>query len=190
MIELQKKLMAVQTELKVLKNNAKNDLKFTWRTTEDILQEAKPLCIREDLLLTISDKIINVGVSNYIESTATVTSGENSLSCTGLAKEPDKLMSMSAPQITGSCSSYARKTALCGLFAIDNNDDPDNEEPPEPPVEASETQIKVLNDYLPLLANVSADKEIHVKNKLACPLTQDEAQYLLDRCAGITGVKK
>jgi hypothetical protein len=35
---------------------------------------------------------------------------------------------MDASQLTGSCSSYARKYSMCGLFAIDDNKDPDTEE--------------------------------------------------------------
>lgn len=120
------KLIKVQSTLKVTKNNTKQGIQFKYRTAEDILEKAKPLCIDNGLLLTLSDNIVNIGSDNYIESTASVTDGEKTISCKGLAKEPIKLMAMSAPQITGSCSSYARKTALGGLFAIDNNEDPDS----------------------------------------------------------------
>ena len=36
---------------------------------------------------------------------------------------------MDAAQVTGAASSYARKYALCGLLAIDNEDDPDTYAP-------------------------------------------------------------
>jgi hypothetical protein len=120
------RLMKVQATLKVTKDNTKQGIQFKYRTAEDILEKAKPLCLDNGLLLTLSDSIVNIGTDNYIESTASVTDGEKTISCKGLAKEPVKLMAMSAPQITGSCSSYARKTALGGLFAIDNNEDPDS----------------------------------------------------------------
>ena len=41
------------------------------------------------------------------------------------AKEPDIQKGMSPSQITGSASSYARKYALNGLFAIDDTKDAD-----------------------------------------------------------------
>jgi len=122
-----KELILIQSELRVLKDQSKSGIQFMYRTTDLILEKVKPLCVKHEVLLIVSDKIVECGGFNYIESTATVSKGDISISCTGLAKEPIKLMSMSAPQITGSCSSYARKTALGGLFAIDNNEDPDSD---------------------------------------------------------------
>jgi hypothetical protein len=119
-------LILIQSELIVLKDQSKSGIQFKYRTTDEILEKVKPLCRKQGVLLIVSDKIIECGGFNYIESTATVSKGDKLISCTGLAKEPIKLMAMSAPQITGSCSSYARKTALGGLFAIDNNQDPDS----------------------------------------------------------------
>lgn len=118
-------LIKIQNELKVGKNNKKDGIKFSYRTTSDILERVKPICERNGVLLVITDEVINVGNDNYIKSTASAIKGDKTISCTGLAKEPSKLMAMSSPQITGSCSSYARKTALGGLFAIDDNEDPD-----------------------------------------------------------------
>jgi len=122
-----KELIDIQNELKIGKNNKKDGIKFMYRTTSDILERVKPICKKYGVLLFVSDEIVTKGDSNYIESTATVMKDNISISCKGLAKEPAKLMSMSAPQITGSCSSYARKTALGGLFAIDDNEDPDSD---------------------------------------------------------------
>jgi hypothetical protein len=119
-------LILIQSKLRVLKDQSKSGIQFQYRTTDLILEKVKPLCVEYGVLLIVSDKVVECGGFNYIESTATVSKGDKTISCTGLAKEPIKLMAMSAPQITGSCSSYARKTALGGLFAIDNNDDPDS----------------------------------------------------------------
>ena len=44
----------------------------------------------------------------------------------GLAREPLTLKGQSEPQLTGSCSSYARKYALNGLFCIDDSKDIDS----------------------------------------------------------------
>lgn len=121
-----KELIEIQSELKVAKKNQKQGIQFKYRTTDEILEAVKPLCVKRGVLLTLTDSIECKGDSNYIKSTATVWKDDKTISCDGWAKEPIKLMSMSAPQITGSCSSYARKTALGGLFAIDDSEDPDS----------------------------------------------------------------
>ncbi|MDY7026610.1 MAG: ERF family protein, partial [Pseudomonadota bacterium] len=51
-------------------------------------------------------------------------SGDTS-SATAFAREALSKKGMDESQITGAASSYARKYALGGLFAIDNNDDAD-----------------------------------------------------------------
>ena len=48
-----------------------------------------------------------------------------SVSVTAEAREEETKKGMDAAQITGAASSYARKYALCGLFAIDDGVDPD-----------------------------------------------------------------
>jgi len=47
---------------------------------------------------------------------------------TAYAREDRTKKGMDAPQQTGACSSYARKYALNGLFAIDDTKDPDTDE--------------------------------------------------------------
>ncbi len=123
-----KELIEIQNELKVLKDKTKEGIKFMYRTCEQILQEVKPLCKTHGVLLTVSDEAVLVGERYYIKATATVTKDKELVSTSGYAREPEKLMSMSYPQITGSCSSYARKIALGGLFAIDDNQDPDGDD--------------------------------------------------------------
>jgi hypothetical protein len=49
------------------------------------------------------------------------------LSVSAFAREPQIQKGMSDSQITGSASSYARKYALNGLFAIDDNKDADDD---------------------------------------------------------------
>lgn len=173
------RLLKVQKELKVGKNNTKQGIQFKYRTTDDILERAKPLCIENGLLLTLTDMVIDVCGSPYIESTASVTDGEKTIECKGLAKEPIKLMSMSAPQITGSCSSYARKTALGGLFALDDNEDPDsvrNDEQGEKPATPEQLQ-EIIN----LKQNINlTPQQIHwVDTQVNKGLTEKEADKVI-----------
>lgn len=142
-----KELIEIQSKLSVVKDQSKSGIQFKYRTAELILEKVKPLLKAEGMLLTLTDSVVQVGSDNYIKSTATVYKDDKSISCDGWAKEPIKLMSMSAPQITGSCSSYARKTALGGLFAIDDNKDPDSDNGSKEKRTKEDTTIKqqILN---------------------------------------------
>jgi hypothetical protein len=159
-----KKLMEVQSKLIVKKDKQKSGIQFKYRTAEDILERAKHLCIEQGLLLTVTDKVIDCCGSPYIQSTATVTDGEKSVSCDGLAKEPVKLMSMSAPQITGSCSSYARKTALGGLFALDNNEDPDSKD--NASNKRSDEEVSVRQQILNRMATLTEQEKNGYREEL------------------------
>ena len=80
--------------------------------------------------LIISDEIIQIGDRYYVKATATlydIGSNEN-ISVTAFARESETKKGMDDSQITGATSSYARKYALNGLFAIDDTKDTDTEE--------------------------------------------------------------
>lgn len=76
----------------------------------------------------LSDEAVAVGDRVYIKATATLASGEDRLWVHAFARETDVKKGMDASQITGSASSYARKHALNGLFAIDDTKDADTDE--------------------------------------------------------------
>lgn len=91
-----------------------------WRSAEDILLAVKPLLAVTGCTLVLSEEPLLVGVSLYQKCTATITDADGqSMSATTAVREDwsDKLKC--AAQISGSAVSYARKYALCGLFAID-----------------------------------------------------------------------
>ena len=121
-----KKLVKVQKELKANKSRYNSFGKYSYRSCEDILEAVKPLLAANDLCLTITDDLVMIGNRFYIKSIATVTDGEGYISCTGFAREEDVKKGMDSAQITGSCSSYARKYALNGLFLTDDSDDADS----------------------------------------------------------------
>lgn len=123
-------LLAVQRDLKAPKGQFNSFGKYNYRSCEDILQAARPLCNENGLVLTVSDEIVNIGDRFYIKATSRVTdiaTGE-SFENVAYAREADSKKGMDESQLTGSCSSYARKYSLCGLFAIDDNKDADTEE--------------------------------------------------------------
>ncbi len=121
-----KELINIQAKLKAPKAQRNHFGKYNYRSCEDILEAVKPLLKAENCFLVISDRIINVGNRNYVEATATLHMPENiNISVSGCACEAETKKGMDSAQITGSASSYARKYALNGLFAIDDTKDAD-----------------------------------------------------------------
>lgn len=119
------RVIAVQSQLKAPKNQRNNFGGYNYRNCEDILEAVKPLLKAEGLLLTITDDIVVLGDRFYVKATATLTDGKRSLSNQAFAREEATKKGMDGSQVTGAASSYARKYALNGLFAIDDNKDAD-----------------------------------------------------------------
>lgn len=119
------KLQRVQSKLKCPKDQYNNFGKYKYRSCESILEAVKPLLAEEQLILTISDAIECIGNRIYVKATATLTDGESEISTTAFAREEEQKKGMDGSQVTGAASSYARKYALNGLFAIDDTKDAD-----------------------------------------------------------------
>lgn len=121
-----KKLCDIQARLNVPKNQYSSFGKYRYRNCEDILEAVKPLLREAGLVLTVTDEIIDISGRFYVCATATIHHGGGVIASTGYAREPESKKGMDEMQITGAASSYARKYALCGLFAIDDNKDADS----------------------------------------------------------------
>lgn len=121
-----KELINIISELKAPKGQYNSFGKYKYRSCEDILEAVKPLCVKNNVLLTITDDIVLIGDRYYVKATATVTNLEGaSVSASALAREEDTKKGMDGSQVTGASSSYARKYALNGLFCIDDTKDAD-----------------------------------------------------------------
>lgn len=118
-------IISVQGELKAPKNQRNSFGNYNYRSAEDILEAVKPLLQKYSLLLYIEDKIVMIGDRYYVQATANISDGSESLSVTAFAREEDQKKGQDSSQITGSTSSYARKYALNGLFCIDDTKDSD-----------------------------------------------------------------
>lgn len=122
-------LVKIQNELKVPKTNINAFGKYKYRSAEDILEAVKPILLKYNATLTLSDEIIAVGNKVFLKATAKL----NETICYGYA-ELSEHKGMSAEQATGTASSYARKYALNGLFLIDETEsDADSQKPTEKP---------------------------------------------------------
>ena len=143
-MNIYEKLINVQTQLKATKDQHNAFGKFNYRSVETILQQLKPLLKANNLALVLSDDITNINDLPVIKATATLYDacpltrkddsikdellviGETSITNTAYAGVDVNKKGMDIAQCFGSSSTYARKYALCGLFAIDDNQDPDS----------------------------------------------------------------
>ena len=121
-----KELITIQSELKAPKSQFNKFGGYKYRKAEDILEAVKPLLNKQKCTLTITDDIVMVGNRIYVKATATIKNEKGECeTTTGWAREEETKKGMDGSQITGASSSYARKYALNGLFAIDDNADSD-----------------------------------------------------------------
>jgi len=134
----------IQQTLKAPKGQFNSFGKYTYRSCEDILTAVKPLL--GDGTLTLSDQIILVGDRIYVQATATLNDGTNEVSVSAFARESLSKKGMDDSQVTGTASSYARKYALNGLFAIDDTKDADTTNLPIPDQIASCASMNQLHD--------------------------------------------
>ena len=127
---IHEKLMRIQTELKAPKDQYNDFGKYKYRSAESILEAVKPLLKAYGVSVTLSDTVCEVVGRVYVKSTATLTdslTGAN-VAVTAYAREEQSKKGYDEAQLTGACSSYARKYALNGLFLIDDTKDVDTNE--------------------------------------------------------------
>lgn len=161
---MKEKLLHIQQELKCNKGQYNSFGKYKYRSCEDILESVKPLLDKYKCVLTLSDELEYIGERYYIKAVATLQSVDSDevIFNTAYAREEEDKKDMDGSQITGTSSSYARKYALNGLFAIDDTKDADTDEFTKQTTQVSTTITtqKDTTDYKVLL------EEFIKKNKL------------------------
>ena len=159
-MNIYKKLYNVQQSLKAPKDLHNSFANYNYRTTEAILQACKPLLKENNLIILLDDEVETKGEYNYIRATARIVeieTGEH-IETSALAREDRDRKKFDAPQISGSCSSYARKYALSGLLAIDNTKDSDVTN-----TQQDEEEHKAAKEDKPTFAGPASEK-VNVKN--------------------------
>jgi hypothetical protein len=119
-------LAGIQAKIKAPKDKENTFGKYKYRNAESILAAFKDVQ-PEGVALIMSDDITIVGQRLFLVATARLLYNGNVIAeASSAAMHALEKKGMDDAQITGACSSYARKYALCGLFAIDDStDDPD-----------------------------------------------------------------
>ena len=142
------KLMTVQTKLRAPKGQYNSFGRYSYRSCEDILEALKPLLAEVGAIVNISDEVKLIGDRFYVEATAMFLDCEtgDSVVARASAREDETKKGMDLAQVTGSVSSYARKYALNGLFAIDDNKDSDATNTHNKDIKPNMTPVSGLTD--------------------------------------------
>ena len=123
-----RKLSEIQVKLKATKDLYNSFGRYSYRSAESILEAMKPLLDEYKVALVINDDIVMIGERYYVKATARLIDGETGeyVEATAFAREDESKKGQDLSQLTGSTSSYARKYAMNGLLAIDDNKDSDS----------------------------------------------------------------
>ena len=125
MKNLNQKLAVIQTELKAKKSSYNSFGKYYFRKAEDILEAVKPFLLREGVSVRVDEDLIYESPPT-IQSTATISDGENSIKATAIVGVDLNQKGMQTAQQFGAASSYGKKYALGNLFLIDDTADADS----------------------------------------------------------------
>ena len=127
MAQIYSKLAKVQIELKAPKTQFNKFGGYHYRKAEDILEAVKPILVKHGLTILCTDDLVSVNERYYVKASAILVDTEDgeSITVTAFAREEEDKKGMDGSQITGASSSYARKYAMNGLFAIDDTADSD-----------------------------------------------------------------
>ena len=129
MKELNQKLAVIQTKLKAKKSSYNSFGKYHFRKSEDILEAIKPFLIEHGVTVTINEEIIATDPVPTMQSTATISDGENAIHATALVGVDLNQKGMQTAQQFGAASTYGKKYALGNLLLIDDTEDADAQKP-------------------------------------------------------------
>ena len=122
---INEKLATIQTKFKSKKSRFNSFGKYYFRSAEDILEATKPFLLELGVSVTINEELVVSEPLPVVQTTATISDGENAIHATSLVGVDLNQKGMQTPQQFGSASSYAKKYALGNLFLIDDTQDSD-----------------------------------------------------------------
>lgn len=171
-------LTMVQRAIKAPKDKRNEFGGYAYRNAESILRAFKDIQ-PEGVSLIMSDAITFIGDRLFLVATAKLVAGHQVVAeVQGVAMHALAKKGMDDAQITGACSSYARKYALCGLFAIDDSaDDPDSKDNRRATEEAAElAHARAVNDALTMIESAVDMADLQaVWKSLKYPVQKDKA---------------
>jgi len=145
----------IQEKLKAPKSQFNEFGKYKYRNQEDILEALKPVLAEYEYSIVINDYIEEIAGRVYVKAEVHLYDSDMKpiASSSAYAREPAEKKGMDAAQITGATSSYARKHALNGLFAIDDTKDADSHKPENgkdetPQQKITDSQLSQITDLI------------------------------------------
>lgn len=192
-LNIKQKLLKIQVELKAPKSQHNSFGNYNYRNCEDILEALKPLLNKYETTIRIFDDINFIEGRFYVVATAELMDCKNGdfISVKAFARETESKKGMDEAQITGAASSYARKYALNGLFAIDDTKDADSQDntknqqtikaPPKVKDDPKKAEIKTLCDHFNPLLTKKEDYEECVKLKTGLDLKPENYDEIINR---------
>ena len=159
MLEVLKKLSIVQSELKAPKGRQNTFGKYSYRSCEDILEAVKPVLSKNGCVIVLDDDVYSVDGRFYIKAAATFYDCESgqSIESSALAREDEHKKGMDDAQLTGSCSSYARKYALNALLLIDDTKDADSDETIQATIEWARSKGHTSEQVIEMMKKKNGD---------------------------------
>lgn len=170
-------LATIQRGLKAPKDKKNEFGGYVYRNAEGILRAFKEVQ-PEGVALTMSDAITFIGERLFLVATVRLLQGDKILAeAQGAAMHALAKKGMDDAQITGACSSYARKYALCGLFAIDDStDDPDARDNRRATEEAAElAHMRAVTDAQVRIESATDLQDLQSVWKSLKPAVQSES---------------
>lgn len=196
------KLELIQQEFKGIKSEYNAHGGFKYRSLEPMMRELKPLLKKHKMIVVFSDSLENCADTPHIVAHVKLINLEETkefIEVTASAQEAAVQKGMQAAQISGSTSSYARKYALSGLLAVDEEEDFDTKDlhqnsqvskqgslKASPNKPASPAQKKFLNE---LFLQAHPDKEIvswiaDEYGYVASEMTSEQASHIIEDLKG------
>ena len=129
----------------------------------------KPLLAEHGAAVRIEDDIVLVADRVYVKASASLMFGGDVITSSAFAREPVAKKGMDESQITGAASSYARKYAMNGLFAIDDTKDADatnDHDKSEPLRFGKDTQPPAAPRPAATAPRISAEQSAHIQTLL------------------------
>ena len=105
---INQKLATIQTKFKSKKSRFNSFGKYYFRSAEDILEATKPYLLELGVSVTISENLVETSPMPIVESCATLSDGENTITATALVGVDLNQKGMQVPQQFGTASSYGK----------------------------------------------------------------------------------
>ena len=181
-------LAEIQAKIAVPKDRNNSFGGYKYRKAEDIISAARSVAPAGTIIKT-SDEICEVAGQIFVIATASITFAGETITADAGAMHPLQKKGMDASQITGSASSYARKYALQGLFALDDGEnDPDardnrqenGNKPPEGTA-LREKMIAALQSKGPVVADNPRFKKDHEELRALNPEFAAEIEVKIEQ---------